>query len=205
MGGDGMIEEPIVLLGAPRSGTSLIAMCLASCGAWAGVCRPADRRNPRGYFENMALSEMLKRQAPMDRSEVEQVLADEGYAGGPWFVKHAPQPWRHWLRDFKPRWVAIHRPRNEIVRSMMAADGLDEVQATKLASVHIEHIREFANETRGVATIEARPIIRGDFSALECLCDRLGLSFDRDRVVGLVDPSLWSGPGGRGDAVPVPN
>src|SRR5262249_25410774 len=45
---------PIVVAGMHRSGTSLVASCLAAAGVEMGErLLPADGANPRGYFEDL--------------------------------------------------------------------------------------------------------------------------------------------------------
>ena len=46
------MDNPIFVVGAPRSGTSLVAGIVDACGAFGGRYRPANESNPRGYFEN---------------------------------------------------------------------------------------------------------------------------------------------------------
>jgi hypothetical protein len=53
---------PIIILGADRSGTSLVAELVSCWGAWggeAGDLARADRWNPRGYFEHRGLTAFL--------------------------------------------------------------------------------------------------------------------------------------------------
>ncbi|MBX3579909.1 MAG: hypothetical protein KF723_22125 [Rhizobiaceae bacterium] len=201
-----MIEEPIVLVGAPRSGTSLVTMCLAACGAWVGKCRNPDHRTPRGYYENWAISELLKLGVPLRRSAVEKVLLYEGYKGGPWLMKHSAKPWQLWLPEFTPRWVLIHRPRNEIVASRMRANGESEAEAIEQAKINADALLDIAHKVKGFETIEARPIVQGDFSGIKRLCERFGLAFDEAAVAAMVEPALWAGVGGLKDGrAPVPD
>ena len=55
---DFTIPEPIVIVGVPRSGTSLVAGLFAKHGVWTGKCRPADEHNPTGYFESVAFNKI---------------------------------------------------------------------------------------------------------------------------------------------------
>ncbi len=79
------IPEPIVVLGCPRSGTSLVAGLLHAHGVWVGDCRAADEHNPRGYFENKAIAKLRRgpdcdRDPPLVRGDVHRILGGEGYA-----------------------------------------------------------------------------------------------------------------------------
>jgi hypothetical protein len=53
---------PIIILGADRSGISLVAELVSCWGAWggeAGDLARADRWNPRGYFQHRAMAAFL--------------------------------------------------------------------------------------------------------------------------------------------------
>lgn len=54
-----MTDAPIFITGLPRSGTSLIADCVALSGAWVGEKFGPDPYNRKGTFENVALREKL--------------------------------------------------------------------------------------------------------------------------------------------------
>jgi hypothetical protein len=114
-----MTEQPILITGCARSGTSLIAGIVHKCGAFGGVFTPATPANKRGMFENLCLRRdnvkpMFKRglkadpkaQYPLPTSQaVEKLFTDkfidawrkrvidvmiaEGYQDGPWFYKDA--------------------------------------------------------------------------------------------------------------------
>src|SRR5436305_8144007 len=52
-------SRPVVITGMHRSGTSLVASYLSTLGIHMGDrLIPADRRNPRGYFEAAAFAEL---------------------------------------------------------------------------------------------------------------------------------------------------
>lgn len=112
-----MIPEPIIVLGSPRSGTSMVAGYLHHCGAFAGACRPADQWNPKGYFENVAITR-LRMDQNLTPTAVERVLRSEDYRGGPWLYKQSPGTWALWWR-FRPRWVLVHRYDENTARSRL--------------------------------------------------------------------------------------
>ena len=50
------LKDPILITGAARSGTSLVANIIAQAGAKGGdMNKKADRYNPTGYYENHAM------------------------------------------------------------------------------------------------------------------------------------------------------
>ncbi len=42
--------EPIIILGSPRSGTSLVSSIFAAHDVWVGTTKDGDQWNPRGYY-----------------------------------------------------------------------------------------------------------------------------------------------------------
>lgn len=109
------MTDPILVVGAARSGTSLVAGCVERCGAFGGLVRPGNVANPKGYFENKRIvDEVVKPllvaargdrngQSPLPtkaavealvpewtervRTLVESIMREEGYSDGPWYYK----------------------------------------------------------------------------------------------------------------------
>lgn len=56
-----MIEKPILITGAARSGTSMTAGVIGICGAWGGEVKGSSQHNPKGFFENREIrNEVVK-------------------------------------------------------------------------------------------------------------------------------------------------
>jgi hypothetical protein len=51
---------PILITGAPRSGTSMSAGVISLCGAWGGHMAPPNSNNKKGMFENIAIRDAVK-------------------------------------------------------------------------------------------------------------------------------------------------
>lgn len=195
------LERPIIVLGSPRSGTSLTAGVLAACGAWVGECRPANRFNPKGYFENVRLTQHRKA-GSLTPTNVERVLQEEGYRGGQWLYKCAPGGFLHWIR-FKPLWVLVYRDPEEVVASRLRFGGLSDLPA----NYHDEDLarQKVRDDQALMDRIYAKP--PGDTTAIqlhgaavlkdECtrklLVDACGLTYDPDAVGAFLDPELWHG------------
>jgi len=110
-----LFQSPIIVVGHPRSGTSLVAGALARCGAWVGPHHTSSD-NPGGFYENAMLSHKLRAALQgasydplgvaslpppgwprtrgerssfrLTRAEVEWHITQDGYAGeGPWAWK----------------------------------------------------------------------------------------------------------------------
>lgn len=141
-----MQDRPILVLGLPRSGTSLIAGALRACGAWLGYTVPGGRSNPKGFFENVYLREHVIKTVLRDlgcdptgvvklpaleslpdvddlKEKVCTAIANEGYAGTvPWVFKDAKLTllWPIWQRAFpEARWIIVRRDTEDIIRSCL--------------------------------------------------------------------------------------
>jgi len=139
-------DRPILVTGFPRSGTSLVAGCLATCGAWIGETFAGDADNPKGYFENVRLREAVDKtvlralscdplgvdplpdlaavpRRPAMRHAVLDAIRGEGYAGeAPWLFKDAKMSllWPLWQAMFPDaRWVIVERPAADMVASCL--------------------------------------------------------------------------------------
>lgn len=112
-------EKPILVTGAARSGTSMVAGVLHICGAWGGDMSGPTRYNRKGMFENADIRNNIVKpwlvahgwdrmgQDPLPdidkikkmpnliaqsheiRDKVLGVIASQGYKGGKWFYKGA--------------------------------------------------------------------------------------------------------------------
>lgn len=142
-------RKPILVTGAPRSGTSLVSGLLATAGAWVGSTVPGGPANPKGFFENIELREnivkKILRSADVDTLGVQslpdsrthlhypnlaahvlQIIHRQGYTGnGPWLFKDAKLllQWPLWRKAFPDaRWVLVRRTAEDIVNSCLRTD-----------------------------------------------------------------------------------
>lgn len=146
------MNDPIFITGAPRSGTSLVAGILDVCGAWGGDTVPANDLNPKGYFENRFLRNMVvknylklikvcqygqlsvpprdlpplnKEEALAWRNMIKKQVKAQGYKKGKWYFKDPKLCliWRVFNSSFpSSKWVIVRRREEDIVRSIMKTD-----------------------------------------------------------------------------------
>lgn len=125
-----IIKSPILITGAARSGTSMVAGCVNRCGAWGGDMAGPTPSNRRGMYENTAIrNELVKPylkeigcdpmgQDPLPRisdiipvpdllaanwrKAVIDIITAQGYIKGPWFYKGAKMCliWPVWRAAF---------------------------------------------------------------------------------------------------------
>ena len=137
------LPDPILITGAARSGTSLVAGSIALCGAFSGVTVGPNRHNKKGMYENYRIREAITKpylrsigvdplgQYPLPdiatlpipndwRAKVEQVFKDEGYESGPLFYKGAKCClfWPVWAHAFpSAKWIIVRRRAGDIANS----------------------------------------------------------------------------------------
>jgi hypothetical protein len=125
------LNEPIIILACPRSGSSMTAGLFARHGVWVGTSRSGNEHNPKGFFENTFLKKQLKKEWGTDllalsenppeyhpdfREKVEKLLIQDGYRGETWLCKHSALYWRAWL-GFNPKFICVRRDIEQTVQS----------------------------------------------------------------------------------------
>jgi hypothetical protein len=139
-------DIPIFIVGLPRSGTSLVAGLIKTCGAWSGSTVPAGTYNPKGFFENKQIRDGINKpllanlggdeagvtelpsleDIPLSislRSDIARVLAEQGFTGrSPWMFKDAKLSltWPAFAAAFpKARWLIVNRQIDDVVDSCL--------------------------------------------------------------------------------------
>lgn len=137
-------DKPILITGAARSGTSLIAASIHLCGAWKGDTVGPGRWNPKGMYENYELREKVikpilmqmgvdrRAQFPLPNTDdvvipqkfreiVLSILRKQGWTPDkPWMYKCAKMSllWPIWQYAFpNSKWVIVRRKTADIVNS----------------------------------------------------------------------------------------
>lgn len=85
-------KTPILVTGAARSGTSMIARLLIESGAWGGTTEPADDENKFGFFENRLIRDgVMKTMLYMFKSDPVgiSILPDKDINPQPYVGLHA--------------------------------------------------------------------------------------------------------------------
>lgn len=194
-------QRPIVVLGAPRSGTSLTAGLFAQHGVWTGNCMAPDSRNALGYFENLDLKRSLIEHCGrlVNRGEladrlpegvwsgcVQKALDAGGYTGGPWLFKHSAMYYPAWLTDFDPIFVCCFRNPRDIAASGKASRLLTE---SKAIAAHHRVMGELLDY--GAHKVSPERFIRHEWDQLLPPFHEAGLEFDEDVARAFVRPDLW--------------
>jgi hypothetical protein len=137
------MQDPILITGCARSGTSLVAGAINICGAFGGDLAGPNRNNAKGMFENLHIRNSIAKsylksvnadplgQYPLPdieslpipndwRARIESVMQEQGYKDGPWFYKGAKMclMWPVWHYAFpNAKWIIVRRRTGDIARS----------------------------------------------------------------------------------------
>ena len=139
-------DKPILVTGAARSGTSMVAACIHLCGAWKGNTVGPSRHNQKGMFENHAIRQGIIKpilremnvdplgQYPLPETEQtiipqnfkDDILDTIKYQGWkenlPWMYKCVKLSliWPVWRYAFPhSKWIIVRRKEEDIVYSCM--------------------------------------------------------------------------------------
>lgn len=139
-------DQPVFVLGLPRSGTSMVAGILHLSGCWKGTTFDGSPDNPEGFFEHVMLREAVNKpllkslgsdplgvrrlpqlqdipEVPPLHDAVRDILVSDGYDESKvWMFKDAKLTltWPAWLHSFPvARWIIVLRDREEIINSCL--------------------------------------------------------------------------------------
>ncbi len=202
--GRAKLQKPIIILGMPRSGTSMVAGLFHLHGCWVGRTRVGNEKNPRGYFENTAFKRYFQAKngrdlirdepiIPPDRREfdefVDATLKNEDYQGGPWIVKFSALWWRY-FEPYEPFWVLVRRPKRANVEACMVS-GLHNNANDKagLELSYDQHHREM--DSLPGFNVYTQDVVAGDYSSLQIAIEGCGLNYDEEIVRKFVDKKFW--------------
>lgn len=199
-----IIEDPIVIVGHNRTGTSLIGHLLSELGVWHGAHIAGHASNPKGFYENLCIRQEIinkildyigcdknlydhwpqKNQynVPAIDMALCDALAREGYRGGIWFYKDCRLSvfWPLWLTAFpNAKWIIANRPREDVVNSCVKAQTMQKGRTAEFWGRRVDFFEKHLNALRhsGLWTYDIRPmkILEGDWSEFNELVDKLGI------------------------------
>jgi len=209
------LTPPILIAGAPRSGTSLTAGLLAAHGVAVGHHNVSATHNRKGVFENGGLRRLMA-----------EVLAENGHDthpliwGWPKTLQSSP-PWRKrvvmasdirgtpWLVKEQrilmtaPLWQAAWPdalwvfPRRDVeatvrsfARSRLPLARLTANQAREWVALVWQRQTELARTVRHV-WVDSDKLARGDMGEAAALVTACGLDFDSSIARDWIEPEMW--------------
>ena len=168
----------------------MVAGLFAAHGVFFGHCKPADKNNPRGYFEHPAIPRR-KAKAPGWPLTWWRTLKREGWDGtAPWGAKHMTTRWR-WFRRLRPSVVVLTvRPLAETSASLKRTGWC--LNPDKVLRLYYRRRWRILREAQcPVAEIYMPALVAGDYTEIRRAFDLLGVPFDPAIAEAWIDPGIW--------------
>jgi hypothetical protein len=209
------MNNPILISGIPRSGTSLTAGLIALGGVNFGETVAGNRNNPRGYWESAEVrNKVVKpylsacgmdpkgqwplprkadlRSYPTLREEVEAIL------GETWAYKEPKLllMWEIWAAAFpEAKWVVTERDPDEILDSVLRTGFMRAFKTKQGWSAWMAHHQSRLKEliiTLDPFVFKPSQALSGDMSHVYDLGGYLGIQIPHKGAQELLEPSLWN-------------
>jgi len=163
------VPDPIIITGAARSGTSMIAGVAHLCGAFKGDTGSGQHKNnAKGMFENLQIRNEIikpllrdmdidpKAQYPLQpkkqvipahmRNEILRIMLRQGYKGGRWMIKEPKitHCWPAFVYAFpRAKWLIVRRRDEEIIKSCMNTGFMNAYcKANTLREISVDNEQE---------------------------------------------------------------
>lgn len=215
-------QNPVLITGAARSGTSIVAGIINKSGAYAGKTSPGNRYNQKGMYENVKIRNTIvkpylknlrvdpKGQYPLPDPEtvpipnnwgkkVEDVLLEEGYKGGPYMYKGAKMclfwpVWQHAFPDAK--WIIVRRRTGDVVSSCMKTAFMNAFKNRDgwiwWVRQHEKRFIEMIQAGMNVKIVWPEKMLYGNYVEIQDAIEWLGLEWKPKIVHDFIDTKLWS-------------
>lgn len=218
--------DPIIIVGVPRSGTSMTAGVIEQCGAFGGN---TDSNKKKRQFENITIQrditkpffitmkssptghknfpniykvkEVCKNDTLVSnfRNAVISVINNQGYKEGSWYIKDSRITliWPIWNAAFpKAKWIIVRRDVEDIVRSCLRTDFMDTYNTRSgwlsLVSEYERHFEDMYNSKLIIGEVWPQRMINGDFAGIQLIINNLQLEWNKEKIMGFVEPKLWA-------------
>lgn len=197
------IEQPILVMAMPRSGSSMLTGIIHRHNVWVGHCNPGNKRNPRGYFENIHLKQATRewmgginwdakiipfREGWRDR--VAQALERQSYPeGARWVYKDSALKWKMW-GEFDPWWIKCRRDHESVFRSCRQCSFPDPRLSAHQLHERIKLHDRVMDEIPGV-DVYTPDLVAGNYRQLRQAFDYLQLDLDTEIVDDFVIDEAW--------------
>lgn len=200
------MQEPIFIASPPRSGSSLTGLLLHSFGLWSGDTKEANEFNPKGFYENLEISQLLidylrendtenlgKKYQPLIldktdssiREKIFDIVKSQGLKEDqPWFYKDPKIAiCRNLLVDAFPnaKWIWVNRSQDRTIRSLMRTDFMDAYDTEKewasFLAVYGFYKLDLQLKTK-VFELDIDKVMNKDQSEVDRLSEFLGIEAD---------------------------
>jgi hypothetical protein len=196
------MPNPIVVLGTPRSGTSLVAGLLGVHGVWYGNAQwGRTNRHPKGDFVNKRISDAIEY---IDKNNitnknrivdiVQTAAVNDGYSYGNWLIKQKTTKWDV-LKNLEPIWVLVRRDLESTYKSQVRSDLIKDkkpIEKRKHRSMWLKH-NDIMNYLNGIDVDVNEIMHKGNFKSIEEILSIIGLSFSKRRANNFIERDYWHG------------
>lgn len=189
----------------PRSGSSMVAGLFAKHGVWFGSDVDASIWNPHGSFESKPIKALLRRHFNAVRSlldipaevpdsterfldELEHVLHEDGYVGGPWFFKGSCF-YHRVFAPLQPVYVTIRRAHESIIRSFRRSRHVHNAVVVPAVEAHARILDQL--EAVGAHRVDSEALIDGDYEQVKNVFRACGVTLNESIARRWISPSLW--------------
>lgn len=217
-----MIQQPILIVSPPRSGSSLCGYILDRAGIWGGKMKVGDDKypvkyNPYGYFENIAITEVLvdylkkndtanleKRFQPVnldaDDPEFYKKITKclEGKDDNQkWFYKNVKNAfcWRLWDKYFPDAtWLIVKRNREDILRSIKKTSFMDAYSLVAEWELYLDKIYSLIKmicTARRFFILDIDKVMRGELWELKLILELMEIKYS-DNLLECIDKKYWN-------------
>ena len=183
------MDRPIVILGTPRSFTSLTAGIFRDHGVWFGRCKEYHEYTPTGSCENAKMKTLLKNfrkgavshgiiidPVPNWKEKIEELKKEENYTSGAFAFKHSAVFYRTW-EGMNPKYVCCRRPRGKVMRS---GERTGMYRANQESwDAHQNAMDKLVDEGKAV-NVYGEKYFDGDWSDLKKAFEFCGLEFKQE-------------------------
>lgn len=197
-------QQPILIVSAPRCGSSLLSYILHSEGVQVGICKPADENNKYGYFENIRMRNALikylkkndtnnlgKKYQPINLKEpykdfdrkIYRALRQENFdKNKPWLFKDPKIAlcWNLFAEYYKDaKWVLLRRNIDAVLKSYERTNFMDAydnpLDWENYLSVFDKNMQTIKKECKNVHEFEIENIFEDNEYEINKLFEFLGI------------------------------
>jgi len=215
------MQDPILITGAARSGTSIVAGTIQYCGAFGGKTTGPTPFNKKGQFENSEIREKIIKSylrqigadplgqkplpqsdnLPMDKSirkKMLSVMKNQGYTDGLWYFKDTKMclVWPVFAAAFpEAQWIIVRRRKEEIVLGCLRTRFMHKRKSAASWAKWVDvHSRRFEEMKEHLQCLEVWPekMFQGNFGEMKKAINWLGLEWNRDVIHDFLEQRLWN-------------
>ena len=195
-----MNRQPVFIISAPRSGSSLLSYMLSELGIFTGKCKKADKWNVNGYFENLKITDEVvkylkkkdvynlgKKFQPKElgyidisfKDKVNDILLNEGIGENKYWLYKNPKTaicWKQFHANFpNAKWIVLTRNKEEHLASLLRTQFMDAYDTEEEWNSFINRYNNYFNNINNHCdslVVNMSEIFQGD-KIINQVCDFL--------------------------------